>query len=32
MFAAAASVIKLENKGVFKGDKELIEERIKVSF
>lgn len=32
MFAAAASVIKLENKGVFKGDKKLIEERIKVSF
>lgn len=31
MFAAAASVIKLENKGAFKGNKELIEERMRIS-
>ncbi len=30
-FAAAASVIKLENKGVFKGNKELIEEKMRIS-
>ncbi|MGF7118223.1 PfkB family carbohydrate kinase [Methanobacterium oryzae] len=30
-FAAAASAIKLENKGVFKGNKELIEEKIMIS-